>query len=132
MVTITPFYAAILGFLFFVLSFRTLRLRRRLQIAIGDGGNQPLLRAMRVHANFAEYVPLSLVMVLMLELAAAYDGLVHLLCICLVLGRLIHAYGVSQVSEDYRFRVVGMALTLVTLVGSAVSLLVVYALHLLV
>ena len=50
---IRPFYAALLGMLFFVLSVRTLRLRRKLQIAIGDAGNQQLLRAMRIHSNFA-------------------------------------------------------------------------------
>jgi hypothetical protein len=50
---IRPFYAALLGMLFFVLSVGTLRLRRKLQIAIGDAGNQQLLRAMRIHSNFA-------------------------------------------------------------------------------
>jgi uncharacterized membrane protein YecN with MAPEG domain len=50
---IRPFYAALLGMLFFVLSVRTLRLRRKLQIAIGDAGNQQLLCAMRIHSNFA-------------------------------------------------------------------------------
>ncbi len=43
----------LLGMLFFVLSVRPLRLRRKLQIAIGDADNQQLLRAMRIHSNFA-------------------------------------------------------------------------------
>ncbi len=45
----TPFYAALLGLLFFALSVRTLRLRRKLRIDMGDGGNEQLLRAVRVH-----------------------------------------------------------------------------------
>lgn len=48
-------YAAVLGLLFAALSVRTLLLRRRLRVALGDGGDERLLRAMRVHANFAEY-----------------------------------------------------------------------------
>ena len=65
---ITPFYAAILALLFFALSVRTLRLRRKLQIVIGDAGNPHMLRAMRVHANFAEYAPFTLLLAFMLEL----------------------------------------------------------------
>ncbi|MEN9842262.1 MAG: hypothetical protein RLZZ612_91 [Pseudomonadota bacterium] len=34
------------------------------RVAVGDGGHPELLRAMRVHANFAEYVPLSLGLIL--------------------------------------------------------------------
>jgi uncharacterized membrane protein YecN with MAPEG domain len=47
-------YAALLALLFIALSVRTLRLRATLRIAIGDGGNERLLRASRVHGNFAE------------------------------------------------------------------------------
>ena len=59
---IVPAYAALLALFFVALSIRTLRLRRELRIAVGDGGNPAMLRAMRVHANFAEYVPLGLIL----------------------------------------------------------------------
>lgn len=124
---VTPFYAAILGLLFFALSARTLRLRRKLRIAIGDAGNQQMLRAMRVHSNFAEYAPLTLLLIFMLESEGAHYALVHGLCICLVLGRVSHAYGVSRISEDYRYRVFGMAMTFTALVGSAAGVILVYA-----
>ncbi len=127
---ITPFYAAILGFLFIIVSVRTLRLRRKLQIPLGDGGNPEMLRAMRVHANFAEYVPLSLLLMFMFEAVSALQGPAHFFGICLLLGRISHAYGVGQTSEDYRYRVFGMAMTLTALVGSAVGLIVMYVLRL--
>lgn len=123
---ITPFYAAILGLLFLILSVRTLRLRRKLQIAIGDGSNVQMQRAMRVHANFAEYAPLTLVLIFMLELQEAHYLLVNALCICLVVGRVSHAYGVSKEAENYRYRVFGMAMTFTALVGSAACLFVLY------
>jgi uncharacterized protein len=59
---IVALYGAILAIGFVGLSVRTSRLRRTLKIAIGDGGSQVMLRAMRVHSNFAEYVPLSLIL----------------------------------------------------------------------
>ncbi len=120
---ITPLYAALLALLFIFLSVRTLLLRKKLQIAVGDAGDKSMIRAMRVHANFAEYTPLALVLALMLELAGAYPVLVHVVCACLLVGRISHAYGVSQVKEDFRFRVTGMYLTFASIAGSAVSLL---------
>ena len=120
---VTPFYAAVLARLFIALSVRTLRMRRTLGVGLGDQGEPRMLRAMRVHANFAEYVPLTIVLMLMLELQGAVPALVHVLCICLLVGRVSHAYGVSREPENYRFRVFGMAMTFTALGGSAAALL---------
>ena len=103
-VFVTPFYAAILALLFMLLSVRTLRLRQRLKVLLGDGDQPQMLRAMRVHANFAEYVPLALLLTVLLESRGTSAGLIHALCLGLLLGRLAHAYGVSQVAEDMRYR----------------------------
>ena len=119
-------YAALFALLFVALSVRTLRLRRSLRIAIGDSGNERMLRAMRVHSNFAEYVPFSLFLILLIEAQGAPLLLVHGLCLCLFVGRLSHALGVSQTQENYRYRVFGMALTFTTLLTSAAYLLFAY------
>jgi uncharacterized membrane protein YecN with MAPEG domain len=123
---VLPLYAALFALLYVALSVRTLRLRRTLRIAIGDSGNETMLRAMRVHSNFAEYVPFSLLLILLVEMQGASPYLVHALCLCLFLGRLSHAFGVSQIKENYRYRVFGMALTFTTLVASAVFLIFEY------
>jgi uncharacterized membrane protein YecN with MAPEG domain len=123
---IVPFYAALLALIFVALSVRTLRLRRRLKIGIGDGGDPQMLRAMRVHANFAEYVPLSLILLYFAELQGTPTGVAHLLGGALLIGRLTHAYGVAQVSENYRFRVFGMALTFTTILVAASFVLFAY------
>jgi len=109
--------------LFVALSVRTLRLRRTLKIGIGTGENETMLRAMRVHSNFAEYAPIALLLALMVELGEGNVILIHLICISLLAGRLIHAYGVSQVKENYNFRVTGMALTFTSITVSAACLL---------
>jgi len=121
----TPIYAALLALMFVVLSARTIGLRRRLRVAVGDGGDKGLERAMRVHANFAEYVPLALLLIYFLEMHTRFLTLVHGLCIALIAGRLLHAYGVSQVQEKFIFRQVGMALTFGVIITAAITLLVV-------
>jgi uncharacterized membrane protein YecN with MAPEG domain len=120
---VTPLYAAALALLFFALSVRTLRLRRELKIGIGDAGNETMLRAIRVHANFAEYVPLTLLLAALLELSGGPAVLVHAVGACLLAGRIVHAYGLCKVSENFRYRVLGMALTFTALVGGALALL---------
>lgn len=124
---ITALYAAILAVLFIGLSIRTLSLRRVHKIAVGDGNNPALLRAMRAHANFSEYVPMTLLLIYMFEQVAGGSSLsllIHGLCLCLLMGRMSHAYGISQVTENYRYRVFGMALTFTALGGAALGLLV--------
>ncbi len=125
--SIVPTYAALLALLFVALSIRTVRLRRRLRIAIGDAGDPALLRAMRVHSNFAEYAPLSVILLSFVELRNAPAALVHGLCLCLLIGRSLHAFGVSRAHEDYRFRIAGMALTFMTLIVSSAYLLIAFA-----
>lgn len=123
MIRILPAYAALLAFVFLALSARVIRLRRAARVAIGAAGDKALERAMRVHANFAEYAPLALVLLLLLELRGAWPALVHLLAAALVVGRALHAYGVSQDVEDFRFRVAGMMMTLGVIAAAAASLL---------
>lgn len=116
--------AALLAALFIFLSFRVINLRRTRKIAIGAGDDRELERAMRVHANFAEYVPFALVLLILCALRGLPDVLLALLCTALVFGRAIHAYGLAQVKEDYRFRTAGMIVTFGVLAMSAVALLV--------
>ena len=70
--TILPIYASLMAIMFVVLSIRTIHQRRQLKINLGDAGNKDMQRAMRVHANFAEYVPLSLLMVYLVEQSGVY------------------------------------------------------------
>jgi uncharacterized membrane protein YecN with MAPEG domain len=120
-------YAGLLALFFVGLSLRTLLMRRRLRIAIGDAGNEALLRAMRVHSNFAEYVPLSLLLIYFVEVTGASPLFVHALGAGILAGRVSHAFGVSQVNENYAFRVFGMAMTLTPIIAAALRLLYVFA-----
>lgn len=123
MPTIIPFYASLLALLYFVLAVRVIRIRRKERIAIGDRGNARLQRAMRVHANFAEYVPLALILLTFVEWQGSSPLLVHGLGLALLVGRVVHAYGVSQEKENYRLRTAGMLLTFAPIFIAAVRLI---------
>ena len=123
---ITPLYAAVAALFFVVLSFRTLLLRRKLGIAVGTGNNQMLERAIGVHSNFAEYTPITLLLIYFFETQTESPILIHILCILLILGRILHAYGVSQIEENFQFRVAGMILTLGCLIAVSFRLIANY------
>lgn len=122
----TPIYAAVLAIIFVALSFRTLLLRRSHGIPIGSKDDPTLARATRAHANFAEYVPFTLVLLYLLESQTNIGMSIHILGMALVIGRLVHAYGISQIDEDYRFRVFGMVITLGTMISAATRILASY------
>ena len=91
MLGIVPFYASHLAALYFFLSLRVIRMRRRERIALGDGENARLERAIRVHANFAEYVPLALLLATFVELQQSSPLMIHLIGLALITGRVVHA-----------------------------------------
>ena len=116
-------YAAVLALLYLVLTFRTILLRGKFKAALGDGKQELLQRAIRVHGNFNEYVPLGLVLLMLVASNAGPAALIHSAGAALVLGRLVHALGVSRTPEPLVLRQVGMVLTISSFVLSAGFLL---------
>jgi uncharacterized membrane protein YecN with MAPEG domain len=108
---ITAFYAGLLGVLILVLAFRVVAVRRSTSIGLGDGGNALLLTRIRIHGNAAEYVPLALLLMLMLEINGASAGFLHFLGLALVIGRVAHAQGLTTSNGVSPGRLVGNVLT---------------------
>lgn len=123
---IVSIYAALLALLFIALSVRVIRLRQKLNLALGDAGNTELIKAIRAQSNFAEYVPLALLLLFFLETTNAPSWLIHALCLLLLIGRSIHAYGISQLNEKLSFRVTGMMMTFSVIVITSLSILVLH------
>ncbi len=119
--TIIPVFAAVFSVLFVLLSINVIRARRRHKVAIGAGRNKSVERAMRVHANFAEYVPFALLLITLLELNKANAMLLIALCSALLVGRLVHAFGVSMENERLLYRVSGMAMTFTVILIAALA-----------
>jgi uncharacterized protein len=123
---IVPAYAAIFALIFTFLSARTIRLRRSQKVAVGTGGNVLLERAIRVHGNFAEYVPITLIILGFDEARLVPQVVLHILCVALLAGRVIHAIGVAQPNENFKLRMTAMMLTLNTLGAASIILLATY------
>jgi uncharacterized membrane protein YecN with MAPEG domain len=117
---VTPLYAALLTLWMLVLSMRVITWRRKARVSLGDGGNPALQRAIRGHANFAEYVPLALLLLLILELSRFSIYVIHAIGLTLLVARLLHGYALSFTAE-YKFgRYWGAVLTFVVIIVEAV------------
>ncbi len=120
---ITGFYAAILGLVYIGLSACVIRGRYACKTGIGDGGNDNLARRIRVHGNFAEYVPLALLLLFFVDDGGGMPVLIHLLGVMLVTGRILHAMGLNQTSGPSAGRMAGMVLTFLVILTCALILL---------
>lgn len=116
---ISSFYAAILALLIVWLSLQVIKLRRAKKVRLGDGGEPELQIAIRAQGNAIEYVPISLILLVLLELNGAHATLVHSGGIAVLAGRLLHARGL--LTESLHYRVLGMKVTIFSLIGLALS-----------
>jgi uncharacterized protein len=118
----TSLYAALLVGLYLALAARVIRGRKGKRIDMGTGEDRLFERHVRAHGNFAEYAPLGLVLLLLLELQGRPAWLLHALGLALLAGRALHAWSFSAAERRPLSRVAGTALTL-TMLGAAALLL---------
>jgi uncharacterized protein len=86
---------------------------RRVESGIGlmDGGDAVLMRRIRAHANFAETVPIALLLMLLLELSGLAGVWLWLFGLALLTGRMLHVCGLLIGGMAWG-RLSGMALTI--------------------
>jgi uncharacterized membrane protein YecN with MAPEG domain len=111
MPAITALYAGLIGLLLLVLAVPISRKRMALRVGLGDGGDAGLARAIRVHANTVEWAVPALLLLLLAELTRAPLVLLHVAGIALIIGRLLHASGLSRSAGASRGRFSGTLLT---------------------
>jgi uncharacterized membrane protein YecN with MAPEG domain len=97
-VPITAVYASLLAVLVVVLVMVVVSLRRSLRIGLGDGGNRDLARAIRVHSNAIESIPLFLVLLGVYELNGGHANALHSFGAIYLLSRVLHAWGLFSSS----------------------------------
>ena len=95
MLHITLIYGGLLGLLFLLLSFWVVKRRAQFKVMIGEGEAPEMLSAIRAHGNFAEYVPLTLLLMALCELAGVGALWLHLGGGLLLAGRILHAIGIQ-------------------------------------
>lgn len=65
---ITALYTALCLLLLLALAVNVVRNRLRHSVSLGDGANKDVSLAMRTHANAAEYMPIVLIAMALLEI----------------------------------------------------------------
>lgn len=130
---ITSITAAVLGLIFIVLTARVGKARGQAGASLGDGSGglikrgeehtAPLLVASRSHANFAEYVPLCLILMALLERGSSPAWFVGALGAVLVVARILHPIGMGRASPNL-FRASGATGTILVLAVASIGLLV--------
>lgn len=117
---ITALYAAVCAFIIVALALGVIVTRFRLRVGIGDGADSRLARAIRIHGNAIEYVPIALILMLVAELNGARPALLHVCGIFLVVARIAHAVGLKRSAGLSIGRGIGVVGTVVVIAVLAV------------
>ena len=118
----TALYALPLAVLGLVLWFRVTIFRSNLSVSIGDSGNSQLLLRIRQHGNFIEWVPMVLVLMVIAEGNGAPAFWLNLSGIFILLGRLIHPFGLKENNASHPLRYVGNVCSLIALVNTLICI----------
>lgn len=120
---VAGFYVALNVVWVLLLAVRVMRLRMTRHVGLGAGGDAVLERAIRVHGNAIEYVPLALVMLVALALEGLSPVWLHVFGISLLLARVLHALGLSRVPGVSPGRATGAGLTVLVMLAMAAVLI---------
>ncbi len=124
--TITAAHAALLALMYLGLSIWVIAGRATYTVNHGDGGNPAMLRRMRAHANFAEYVPFTLLLLALLEAHGFPQTPIRALLGTLIVARLMHLVGMREEvfsARQFALRGVGIILNLGVIGTTAVLLM---------
>jgi uncharacterized membrane protein YecN with MAPEG domain len=120
--TTTTLYALLLLPIWLTLFMRISALRGSLGQSFGDGGDMPLLRRIRQHGNFIEWVPLVLFLMLLAEVQGLGIVWLHLAGMLLLLGRLVHPFGLIAGNAGHPLRYLGNGTNLLAIAVLATGL----------
>jgi uncharacterized membrane protein YecN with MAPEG domain len=114
---ITGTYTSLLALLFIALTVVVIKNRRANAVSLGDGDVDELQKAIRAHGNFAEFVPIALILLAVAELNTNAGAFLHIPGGILLLGRILHAYGIVTKNGASKPRVYGALCTFLVIIG---------------
>ena len=120
---ITALTAAVLALLQTALMLSVGFMRLSTRIGVGDGGQEPLERRIRRHANLAENAPIFLIVLALLEFGGTSTMILTGIAGGFVIARLAHAYAFTITSGPHPLRPVGALGTVAITLVAAVYLL---------
>lgn len=120
-IEITALYIGLLALLFIVLTINIIRLRLKLKVGVGDGGQAELVKAIRIHGNFSEFIPLFLLLMLSYEINGGSAMVLHLCGASVFVGRIFHALGLAKTIGTSLYRQLGVITIFISIVVLAVE-----------
>ena len=123
-VPVTGVFAAVIGILLLVLSAQVVRFRLKYKKGLGITDDRDFEAAVRAHANLVEYAPVGLIMLAIAELNGVASGLIYWTGMALVVGRVLHAFGmINGRGGTHWARMIGILLTWLSILVAALLLL---------
>ncbi len=119
--SISALYAGLCGLLLILLSARIGMMRRKYSVGLGSGEHSVLEQAIRAQGNFIEYVPLALILLAFGEAGGMAGMQLHLAGSLLVIGRVLHAFGLSQSGGVSAGRLIGIVLTWLVIIVLSIA-----------
>ena len=93
---VTAIYTSILTLLILALGYWVTRVRHNERVGLGLGGSELLEKAVRIHGNAVENVPLAMLLLLLLEMGGYAPWIVHACGASIVVARLLHVSGIIK------------------------------------
>jgi uncharacterized membrane protein YecN with MAPEG domain len=119
---ITALYGALNALFNIFLANAVSTARRVHKVSLGEGEHPAMLAAIRAHGNNAEFVPLALIVMLLLEMCGANRIVLHTYGGVLFAARIAHWIGLPRKAPNpYRFT--GVVLTWLLVVAGSLYLL---------
>jgi uncharacterized membrane protein YecN with MAPEG domain len=120
---VTALYAALIGLVGYFLQIQVGRMRGRTHISLLHGGKSELIEADRRHMNWVENAPFLLLLLAIIELNGGSKIWLHGLGAALLVGRIIHPFGIFVDKMPSPARFVGATLTLLVALAAIGTLL---------
>ncbi|CZG98396.1 TPA: MAPEG family protein [Legionella pneumophila] len=107
--------SSILFFIYLYLSYLVIIQRRKYHVLYLTNDDKAFIARFRAHANFAEYVPLTLILMGMSIILQIPPLLLAILMFALIIARLGHAYGLikKEAKKQFKFRIYSVATTFI-------------------
>ncbi len=96
------------------------QIRRRDEVLHGDGGNPALIRRMRAQLNFVGSAPFVLLLIAAIEIAGKGQVWLPYVAAVFIIARILHAFGMDAETAT-KSRMIGVLVTMLTLLGLAVA-----------
>lgn len=121
---VTALYAVPLALIYLALWFNIARTRGALKVSIGHADNTQLHERIRCHGNFVDWVPMVLILMILAESLGADAIYLHVSGALLVLGRIVHPFGLKADNAAHPLRYIGNTTNILAMLNVLVCIIV--------